>query len=159
MTSCRVRVGRHFAIIDASNFEIISSFKWYCAAGYAISYEKTGSPRKKISMHRMVLNCGPGQLCDHINGNRLDNRLENIRLCSPAENARNRKIQSNNKSGFKGIYWESAEKVFRAEICHGNKKYRLGRFKRRVDAARAYNEAAKRFHGEFAKVNDLGAHS
>ncbi len=90
---------------------------------------------------------------DHINGNKLDNRRENLRVCTLAENNRNRTIYKNNKSGFKGVYWSRADKKWRAQIKINNRMIYLGIFDDLLEAALTYDEAAVRYHGKFAKIN------
>lgn len=92
---------------------------------------------------------------DHINGSRSDNRIANLRLATPAENARNRRLQCNNSSGFKGVSWDAEAKKWKAHIKTGGVKVNLGRFEDRSDAARAYNAAARDAFGDFAWLNQV----
>lgn len=100
-------------------------------------------------------------LIDHINHNTLDNRKENLRLCSVNENNYNRKINKNNNSGYKGVHlarYNRKNKIYiyyRAKIQTDNIEVSLGLFKTAKDAAIAYNEAAKKYHGEFAYLNPI----
>ena len=88
---------------------------------------------------------GPNYLVDHINGNSLDNRIENLRLATDKENSKNRKKGSNNTTGFKGVY-EKKDGSFDARI-YANKEYKyLGSFKTKELAANAYKEASKKYH-------------
>tara|TARA_R100000329_G_scaffold107285_1_gene88046 strand:- start:86 stop:643 length:558 start_codon:yes stop_codon:yes gene_type:complete len=99
---------------------------------------------------------GPEFVVDHINGNRLDNSIKNLRLATIAENNRNRRIGENNTSGFKGVYMTRLEnKPYCARInVNGIDKY-LGAFKTKEEAALAYAEASNQYHGEFRRVEDL----
>ncbi len=92
----------------------------------------------------------PKESIDHINGNRLDNRLSNLREASHTENARNSAKPSNNVSGFKGVSFHKSAKKWRAAIRTGEKYKHLGHFESKEDAHAAYVDAAKRYHGEFA---------
>jgi hypothetical protein len=92
---------------------------------------------------------------DHINGNKIDNRLSNLRECSNAENIRNQRIHSNNSSGYKGVYWHKACQKWVAQIGVDRKIHSLGVFDTAENAAIAYDAAAKSHHGEFAKLNHV----
>ncbi len=78
-----------------------------------------------------------------------------MEICERHQNALNRKKNINNSSGFKGVSWFKAVKKWRAQIQYKKIVYYLGSYEKRIDAARAYNEAAIKFHGEFAKLNEI----
>ena len=88
---------------------------------------------------------------DHINGNKLDNRLQNLRLCSSAENCSNRAANSRNQSGYKGVYWWKTRQAWRADIRSNGKQYYLGTFSTPELAHMAYCKAAAELHGDFAR--------
>lgn len=89
---------------------------------------------------------------DHINGVGFLNRITNLRACSHSENLINQKVRKDNKSGLKGVHWNSKEKRWKAQLkVNGCYKY-LGQFKTKEEAHAAYCEGAKRFHGEFARL-------
>ena len=96
----------------------------------------------------------PAHHIDHINGNKRDNRMCNLRECTHASNMMNRKIQSNSKTGLKGVYLHSDGGYQAAISANGKKKY-LGTFKDPISASNAYDEAAKKLHGDFAVLNNL----
>ena len=110
--------------------------------------------RKTLAMHRFIMNPPENMQIDHINGNGLDNRKCNLRVCTNAQNSANKPPQRNNKSGFKGVTKSSANR-WRAEIGdhHTGNRQRLGFFKTAEDAARAYDDAARERYGEFAWLN------
>jgi len=93
---------------------------------------------------------------DHKNLNRLDNRRQNLRVCSRSENMMNRGRQKNNASGYKGVGRDERRKRknFRARITARKKTYLLGYFEKPDEAGAAYKKAAKQHHGKFARVND-----
>ncbi len=96
----------------------------------------------------------PGILCiDHANGDRDDNRIENLRLSTLSENRRNGKIHRDNKSGYKGVYYDKSfpSKPWRAQITVENKTIRLGYFAAADEGHLAYCTAAKKYFGEFAR--------
>lgn len=146
------------AIIDAEDFEKVSAHHWHLDdAGYARTNiweggKKSAAPR----MHRIILPGIETSLhIDHINGNRLDNRKENLRVATCSQNVMNRGKQANNTRGYKGVIYDKSRGKWRAEITANKKSHYLGRFDTAEEAALAYNEAAKELHGEFAYFNEL----
>jgi len=90
---------------------------------------------------------------DHINGNPLDNRRENLRICTRAQNTCNRKAVVNSKSGYKGVTKKNSSRKWIPEIRKDGKKLYLGSYNTPEEAAKAYDKAAKEIFGEFAKLN------
>lgn len=148
-----------FAIVDDEDYEELSKYKWHLSKlsiFYARKTRKYESGKfSTISMHRYLLNAQKGMFVDHINGNGLDNRRSNIRICTQKENNRNMRIGKKNKSGYKGVSWATDAQKWRAFIYVEGKNINLGRFSDKEAAAGAYNEAAKKYHGEFASLNIL----
>lgn len=142
-----------FAIVDADDYERLNPWKWhYSSKGYATRSLPTGN-RGTISMHRVIAGTPIGGITDHANGNKLDNRKENLRVCTKADNCRNSKIPKNNTSGYKGVNWHNQRKRWVAAIVVGYKRISLGTHECPRAAARAYDAAARKHHGEFAFVN------
>lgn len=142
-------------IVDDSNFDFLNKWKWYFQGRYAAREARTSDGGvKKIYLHRLVLNTPDGVATDHINGNTLDNRRENLRTCSKKENLRNRGKQKNNVSGYKGVY-RHRDGAWVAKIQVDGKHRALGSFKTKEEAAFVYNNAAKKYFGEFAYLNEL----
>ena len=145
------------AIVDDSDFEFLSQFKW-CAnvvkggRAYAMrnSSAKDGAKKQKIYMHRLILGAAAGFEVDHINGDTLDNRRENLRQCTTSENQMNRGKAKHNKSGYKGVCWHKQNKMWQALIRINSKTSRIGYFHSAEDAHRAYCEAAQKLHRDFA---------
>jgi hypothetical protein len=106
-------------------------------------------------MHRFILNAKKEYVIDHIDGDALNNQKKNLRICTHAENMRNSQIPINNTSGYKGVSYNKRYKKWEAHISFNNKLLNLGSFNDPVDAARAYNAAALKYHGEFAKLNKI----
>jgi hypothetical protein len=104
-------------------------------------------------MGRAILNAPAGMIVDHRDGDGLNNQRENLRLCTHSQNMQNRRLQRNNRSGYKGVYWIKAQGVWAARITVNRVPINLGRFDTAEQAARAYDEAALKYHGEFARLN------
>lgn len=146
--------GKH-AIIDCADAEKILPFRWHFAKGYAkryrLAHEMPGS--QKIRMHREILVTEPGREVDHINRDGLDNRRCNLREASRSQNITNRALLSRNTSGFRGVSWFKPHGLWRARIKVNGSEKDLGYFKDINDAARAYDDAARKYHGDFANLN------
>ena len=104
-------------------------------------------------MHNMILGTPKGLHTDHKDGDGLNNQRSNLRLATPSENGANRLVGSNNTSGYKGI--SQKDKKWGAQITKNQKIVYLGRFETKIEAAKAYNTAAKKYHGEFARLNTI----
>ena len=94
-----------FSLVDDEDFDILSKFKWYYSKGRNTNYAIAANNRKLIRMHRLIMNPKKGFVIDHINGDGLDNRRENLRICSYSHNSMNSALKKGNKSGIKGVFW------------------------------------------------------
>ena len=137
-------------IVDDDDYDRLAHEKWHGAKGRSGIYVCTGG-KPSIRMHRMIMGAKPGMFVDHVNGNPLDNRKENLRVCSNAENIRNSRKYSTNQSGYKGVSFVERKKKWAAKITFNYKKYFLGYFKTKEEAFEAYKSKAKEFFGEFAR--------
>lgn len=109
---------------------------------------------KTLLMHRAIMEARQSILVDHVNGDGLDNRRENLRLCSKSENMRNRRgVNRNNKSGYLGVAWDAVNKKWEARIQLLRRMYFVGRFDDKIEAAKARDRKALELHGEFASLN------
>jgi hypothetical protein len=107
-------------------------------------------------IHRVIMNCPEGMDVDHINGIRTDNRRCNLRICTRSQNAANSKIRVDSKTGYKGVSTSSRnKKKWEARITVNYKVIQLGTYLSPEEAAKAYNLAALKYFGEFAKLNTL----
>ena len=109
-------------------------------------------------MHNMIMQPPKDLRVDHINHNKLDNRRSNLRLCTKQQNQWNRrKVVKNTTSKYKGVCWAKKNNKWQASLEFQKDKKRqsiyLGQFISEVEAAKAYNEAAIKHFGEFAKIN------
>ena len=146
-------------IVDDEDFERLSKQKWHVTRNGATFYAR-GAIRQKdnrwrcILMHRFILNISDKSVfVDHKNRDTLDNRKENLRLCSPAQNSWNRQGKNQSTSVFKGVSWYKRWPSWKVQIWDCGKVLHLGYFKDEVLAAKAYDEKAKEIHGEFAILN------
>jgi hypothetical protein len=142
-----------FAIVDADDYERLAAHKWYADEKKGKFYAARTYNRKKIHMHHEIIDVPPDFLCDHINHNTLDNRKCNLRVCTPAQNARNRLPSRNCKSSYKGVSWHKGSRRWAAEICYNNERIHLGYFDYEQDAAIAYDDMAIELFGPFACLN------
>lgn len=141
--------GKHTKVDDV-DFERLSRFKWFFANGYAVRRGTNEGKRTMVWMHRIIAATPDGMVTDHINGDKLDNRRTNLRACTHAQNKWNQGRNSNNTSGFRGVYFDKSSKKWVAELKQHQKHVFLGRFVEKKDAGRAYVEATIKLRGEFA---------
>ena len=141
-------------IVDDEDYEFLTQWRWqFHSQGYASRNIKP----KTIWMHRLILKTPEGYETDHINGNKLDNRKQNLRIATHAQNNRRKGLQKSNKWGYKGITkvnQKSGEKWF-ARLWFNNKSIWLGGYKTKEEAASAYNKGAKKYHKKFAQLNEI----
>ncbi len=137
-------------LFDKVDWDLASAHPWSASGRYVYA------PKRKLLFHRAILSAPAEFVVDHVNSDGLDNRRANIRLATPQENMRNRRKLSEASSRFKGVWWCSDSKIWRAEISTGGAdgKIRLGRFTDECAAARQYDRAARVFFGKFALTNE-----
>lgn len=144
-------------IVDDADYEILSHFKWYAVGHPGKEYAaRYGGNHQHIRLHRQILRAPANMEVDHINGNRLDNRMANLRLATRAENGRNRiKFGNQTHSKYKGVTWHSRDKCWQSTIVVDGCHVHLGCFSKERDAAQAYNKAAEQYFGEYANLNNF----
>ena len=147
-----------YAIVDQDDFERLNKHKWCVVKSkntfYARRTKRAGKKYVSIMMHRQILH-PPGHLfVDHINHNGLDNRKANLRFATCAQNNYNRKhLRKNQSSKYTGVSWRKQAKKWIVLISYNGKKKFIGSFEDEIQAAKAYDKAAKKYHGEFASLN------
>jgi len=147
---------RGYVLVDDEDFDELNKTRWFLGKdGYALMSLWFGRKVHTIRMHRVIM-CTPKELyTDHRDENRLNNQKSNLRICTPAQNKRNSRVQRNNTTGFKGVGSRKGTEKFEAGIRVNYKQKYLGLFNSPEEAALAYNEAAKKYYGEFASLNDI----
>jgi hypothetical protein len=167
----RLRFGRPFrrilltqgqyAIVDPDDYPRLAKYKWHANRNRGTYYaqRKLWLPRLKkeltIKMHRQILNVPHFLLVDHINGNGLDNRKTNLRPATHSQNTCNTPKYKRSRSKYKGVTWHKPKRKWNARIRIRGRTMSLGYFNDEIDAALAYDKAAKVYHRDFAVLNNV----
>lgn len=145
-------------LVDDEDFNTLNRYSWTTAINKRSIYAKRsgGAKKRGIFMHRAILGTTSRSIeVDHIDGNGLNNQKSNLRLCSKPENVRNRRLNLNNSSGYKGVrlYKDGRSKPWEARIRYQRKLIHVGQYSTAEEAAVAYNRIAAELFGGFAKLN------
>lgn len=119
-----------WSIIDSESLSVVGGMTWYCHGGHGSLYAtrsiKVNRECRLYRMHHFLICVPSGMVVDHKNGNSLDNRLCNLRVCTQAENMRNLHFREPRKSGYLGVSWNKRNKVYQARIRVNGKSFHLG---------------------------------
>lgn len=130
--------------IDKQDDDFVSKIVWRFDHGYI---------RSTVGyLHRYLLDF-PESRIDHIDGNPLNNCRSNLRICTQQQNLMNKKKSKNASSRFKGVSWNKRENIWYTYINKNYKTHYIGRFRDEIEAAKAYDTAAKAIFGDFARLN------
>jgi hypothetical protein len=147
-----------FTILDLMDYYHFAHFKWFVSGRrgkfYAArSFRQNKKNYKLFPLHREIMNAPKGRIVDHENGDSLDNRRANLRFATHAQNSSNRHKKPNTSSRYIGVAFEKRTKRWTATIKRNGKIYWGGRFDNEIDAAKARDKLAKKYHGKFARLN------
>jgi hypothetical protein len=156
----RIYIGEgKFTIVDLGDYYWLNKYNWCLWDNGCNKYARTilydaKIGTRTISMHREIIRLGAGLLVDHRNGDGLDNRRENLRPATRAENCYNkRKTRTKTSSRFIGVCFDKQTNKWRAYIRYDGKRIWIGRYDSEIEAAKAHDIEAKKHHGEFARLN------
>ena len=144
----------YVATIDEDDSPCLESYKWSASKTPSGCYARSVKRGRRIYMHRLIM----GVLddlrveVDHINGNTMDNRKANLRVCFPQQNDYNRKTYSSNTSGFKGVTWSKEKGIWVSRINVNGRRIHLGYFNNPEAAYHAYRDAASHHFGKFVRI-------
>lgn len=137
--------------VDEADLQLVQQHRWYVCetrnGARVFRYAKARIGGRVITLHRLLMQPAAGLQVDHVNGDGLDNRRQNLRLCTPAENSRNARRRADSSSGFKGVRRNGPH--WWASIAFEGTRYGLGNYETPQTAHAAYSLAAQLLHGDF----------
>jgi len=145
------------AFIDDADADLVSSYKWYAVLSDRTWYARTTitaeGKRRGLYMHRLIMGQPLGLQVDHIDRDGLNNRRDNLRLATNAQNRTNQRINAKNTSGYRGVHWSKQAKKWMAQTEHLGKHIHFGCYDNPVDAAKAYDKGMRAIHGPHCHSN------
>lgn len=151
-----------FALVDAADAELVGRYKWFAMRRETRRHGKhytygflaaTKLAGQNVQLHVFLARPGPGLVVDHINGDTLDCRRANLRVCTHQQNRINSNRASHNKSGFMGVSWHAGKGRWAASLTASDRSVHIGWFGTAEDAARARDAAAYEWAGQYARLN------
>lgn len=127
-------------LYDPEDAHLLEPYIWRMSRGYASRIVNIGGKRVRVYAHRIIAGAGVGDIVDHINGNPSDNRRANLRIVSHMINMQNRRMHRNNKSGYRGVYYDAWSRKWVAQVRANGKRINLGRFSSAAEAGRVAEE-------------------
>lgn len=146
-----------YALVDDADYSDLVKHRWYYCRGYARrNVSLSNGKQETVLMHRVLLGLAKHQkiLADHANGNKLDNRRSNLRVCTSSQNAMNCPLGLDNTSGYKGAFWLERNQKWMSKIKVKGVQVYLGLYATAEDAHEVYLSAAGELHGDFANPGD-----
>jgi len=148
--------GKYVALVDDDDFEELNKYNWSIVPKNGGVYAgRIDVDRKKVAMHRQIMNPPKHKVVDHKNHNTLDNQKLNLRIASRTQNQCNRIRRKLYSSQFKGVTWSERRKEWIVQVHWEGKRIYNGYFKDEIEAAKAYDNKAKELFGEFATLNQI----
>lgn len=151
-----------YALVDDADYVFLNQYRWHASKERHRYYAVRGMPRSNpkrrvIRMHRVILGVPKDVEVDHINGNGLDNRRENLRSCTSGQNSMHQRIHFDNTIGFKGVHLmgRHRRKPYRVRIQANRRRVHIGCYETAREVAYAYDLAAIKYHREFALTNEM----
>lgn len=142
-------------MVSREDLDLVKQYNWNTTAGcrYLMRKDKKS---KQLLLHREIMSPKKGQVVDFVNGDTLDCRRKNLRVCKRKDTQKNRRGDYDSLSGYKGVHHNKGEaSCWVVRIKSDGKTYHIGSFKDVIKAAKAYNAAALRYHREFARLNEI----
>ena len=147
-----------FALVDDEDYDLLNKDTWnHQKRGYATAFAWTDDhkPTRKL-MHRVVILAKKHQEVDHINGNPMDNRKSNLRFVTSSQNKTNTELRSDNKSGYRGVYWHPQHKLWWVYIKVNGRNCHFGLYPNIQEAARIAGYVYKAFGAEYRERAQSG---
>lgn len=150
-----------FAIVDDDDYERLTVMGKWCTnkkkhTFYAQKAVVINGKTTIVMIHRVILGIYDKDfVVDHVDGNGLNNTKANLRICTHSQNLMNKKTPDSNTSGYKGVSWNCQKNMWQVYIYKSKVKKYVGMYNDILDAAKAYNDAALKYYGEFAKLNKI----
>lgn len=148
--------GKHTVMVDIEDYDLATEYAWHL---HSQGYADCRSTEGHFFLHRMIAEriCGrplqSGEVVDHANHVKLDNRRANLRVTTQSNNCANMVLPAHNTSGYKGVHWKAARNCWHATIKHKGKIIYIGAYTDKADAAYGYDQFAMQLFGRFAKTN------